>query len=288
MTRAYAEPFSSISPNFVISRLAADSGVIAVLNGSGADEIFAGYERFDTLKWWRGLRWLSGPLALLPPWRGVEMLRGVARQNTLAEHFVHRFGLFDTETKRTLLRPECLAEVSEPESARTLERLYLEPAGRFADDVQATCMLELSHYVGNHFVNRADAMMMSFSLEGRFPFLDHELVEFGMRVPTRLKIRGKERKWIVRRVAARYVDESSLRMKKKGFTLPLVRWMEGPLRSFVDQKLTALADSGEIFRPEAIRDIRDGRFRPAMLPRQIWYLVSTQLWREILLGASAG
>jgi asparagine synthase (glutamine-hydrolysing) len=136
-------------------------------------------------------------------------------------------------------------------------------------------------------VTRVDAFMMTFSLEGRFPFLDHEVVEFAMRLPSRLKVRDGERKRIVRRVAARHVHPSCLDMAKKGFGLPLAQWMEGPLRPYVEEKLTALAKDGEIFRPEAVLAIRDRRARPAPTPRQVWHLVSTQLWREAFFGASS-
>jgi len=284
LTRVYIEPFSGLSPNFIVSRLAAESSVVAVLNGTGPDEIFAGYRRFDTLPRWRRLQQLGALPQLLPAVGPLARLGDLARCDTIADHFLHAFGLFGTAHKRSLLHPDFLAEVDEPETARVLDRLYMDSAGEFVDDVQASCYLELVHYVGNHFTNRMDPIMMHFSLEGRFPFLDHEVVEFAMRLPSRFKIRDGERKWALRRVAARYIHPSCLEMKKKGFGLPLQKWVEGPLRGFIREKLTALAETG-IFRAEAVLAMRDGTIRPRPNPRQLWYLVSTQLWLETFFGA---
>ena len=285
MARAYVEPFPSASPNFVISRLAADHDVTVVLNGSGADEILAGYTRFRTSRAWPWLRRLRAPLALAPARGRLAWAQDLSRLKTPAELFVHRFGLYSTEQKRQLLQPSFLAQVEELDTARTLERLYLDPFDEFEDIVQASCQIELSHYVGNHFVNRMDPIMMSFSLEGRFPFLDHELVEFAMRLPSRLKTKGYEQKRIVRRVAKRYVAPSCFEHKtKKGFTVPLAQWMAGPLRPLVDEKLSALAEHAEIYRPEAIKAIRENSPEWSLTQRQIWYLVSMQLWRENFFG----
>ena len=127
--------------------------------------------------------------------------------------------------------------------------------------------------------------MMHFSLEGRFPFLDHEVVEFAMRLPSEFKIRGRDRKWLLRQVAARYIHPSCLEMKKKGFAMPVDKWIDGPLKEFVHEKLTDLADDGTIFRPDEVLAIRDGRDSHHLVPSQIWYLVSTQLWREAFFAS---
>jgi len=284
LTRVYLEPFHSISPNFVIAQLACDSKITVILNGTGPDEIFAGYSRFDSLPRWRRMQWLAPLTRRLPSIGPLRTLRGMGSSETVAGHFLWRFGLFDTYEKQALLTPRSLAQISEPETSRLLESLYVQAARPFADDVQESCFLELTHYVGNHFTNRIDAILMHFSLEGRFPYLDHEVVEFAMRVPSRFKISGRERKRVMRRVASRYIHPSCLSMKKLGFSLPIGVWMQGPLRSLVHDKLTALAEVGEIFRPDVLRAVRDGTAQPALSPRQVWYLVSTQLWLEAFFG----
>jgi asparagine synthase (glutamine-hydrolysing) len=77
---------------------------------------------------------------------------------------------------------------------------------------------------------------MAFSLEAREPLLDHDVVEWGMRLPLSWKLRGRRNKWLLRRLAARYVPVALLDRPKQGFVVPMDRWLRGPLREWARER----------------------------------------------------
>ena len=126
-----------------------------------------------------------------------------------------------------------------------LHNLYVKDLV-FGDAIEAFGYMDLMNYIGNHHVHRLDQFTMAHSVEGRFPFLDHKLVECSYSIPSHLKIRGREQKYILRRVAEKYIAPECMLMKKKGFGLPLKQWMRGPLKPLVDYSLQELSKRSEI------------------------------------------
>jgi len=295
MPLLYEEPFVMLSPHYVVARLAADNGVTVVLSGLGGDELLLGYRREKTLGRWRRYRRLAPLLALLPGWGGgMTRAKEFASLPTIAHYYVHRFSTFGRGERARLLRPDFLARVEQRDTAQVLIDQHGVAPEEFEDELQALCYLELVHCIGNHHLHRLDQFTMHFSLEGRVPLLDHELVEFAARVPSELKLCDGTPKYLLRRMAERHIDASSLHMKKIGFRLPMRDWIRGPLQDFVQAKLTALLGSG-IFRPEAIEEARglaSGRKPQRKRHRKrrwlkVWQLVSTQLWLEAFFPDSA-
>ena len=149
----------------------------------------------------------------------------------------------------------------------------------FEDDVEAMSYMDVMCYIGNHHVHRIDQFTMAVSVEGRFPFLDHHLVEAAFRMPSRHKINGRAQKYVLRQVAKRYIAPACLAMKKKGFTLPLRQWLVGPLKELVDTRLRRLKERPFI-SPEAV-DWWQGAYRRGQAsPQKIWHLVALELWYE--------
>jgi asparagine synthase (glutamine-hydrolysing) len=120
---------------------------------------------------------------------------------------------------------------------------------------------------------------MRFSIEGRLPFLDRDLVEAAFSLPDRFKLRHGHAKWVLGRVAECYIDPSCITGPKRGFDLPTDRWMRGRLAELVRTKLDRLCERG-LFQPETVwRIFREWRMRLRSF-RGIWQLVSVELWLE--------
>ena len=120
---------------------------------------------------------------------------------------------------------------------------------------------------------------MAASLEGRAPFLDHDLVEFACRLPVALKLRGLATKRVLRRAVADVVPAPILGRVKRGLTVPLAHWLAGPLASFARETLARL--DPRVLRPTAVHALLDEHVaRRRDNRRELWTLVMLQLWWE--------
>src|SRR5436190_17863543 len=111
--------------------------------------------------------------------------------------------------------------------SRQAQPVRLEPARRGIAGLQ---LLDLETYLPGDLLPKADLASMAHSLELRSPFLDHEVVELGLALPDRLKVRGHRGKLALRRAFADLIPPDVAERGKAGFGLPLARWFRGELR----------------------------------------------------------
>jgi asparagine synthase (glutamine-hydrolysing) len=141
--------------------------------------------------------------------------------------------------------------------------------------------LQFEHWLPDDILTKQDKVSMAHGLEVRVPFLDHELVEYALAIPPRLKIRRFASKWLLRRYAQRLLPRSVTSRRKMPFYVPVERYLEQPsFRELVDEALTprAVRERG-IFRPEALERLRavvaGGEFIHA---KQLLSVVILELW----------
>jgi asparagine synthase (glutamine-hydrolysing) len=118
--------------------------------------------------------------------------------------------------------------------------------------------IDLKTYLVGDINNKVDRASMAHSLEVREPLMDHPLVEWLASVPSHLKVRGQEGKFLLKRALEPWLPSDVLYRPKMGFAVPLARWFRGPLRERVRQAVTGetLAASG-IFNTEYLRHLVD-------------------------------
>ena len=134
-----------------------------------------------------------------------------------------------------------------------------------------------------HSLMLTDRMTMAHSLEGRCPFLDHELAEFVARLPTRDKMRGRTLKYMMRRASAGLLPESILKRGKQGFMFPLGYWMKGPLVPVLRHLLSdsAVVKDG-IFRSEAISELLEEHLSGrADHHVRLWMILNVEVWYRL-------
>jgi len=130
---------------------------------------------------------------------------------------------------------------AEPPTAFTDSRGWLGSA-----DVTARMMyLDLVTYLPDDILVKLDRASMSVGLESRVPFLDPRVIEFAWRLPPAMKIRHGRGKWILRQVLSRYLPASVAGGRKAGFSIPLSRWLRGPLRGWAGDLLSEQSLSGD-------------------------------------------
>lgn len=302
LVRHYGEPYadSSAIPTYYLSKLTREHVTVA-LNGDGGDEIFAGYERYQAAAVAARLdavpegvrapmaRALSAALpdSLSPrsPWRRAKrFLRATALP--ARERYLRWLGVFDAEQLDGLLDPAFARATDAAERPGALG----EGAGwDRRDPVASAQAIDLGLYLPDDLLVKVDIASMANSLEVRCPLLDREIVEFGVSLPTALKIRGGERKYILKKALEDRVPRENMFRRKQGFAVPIGRWFRRDLRAFAeDVVLSDRARSRGYFRPDALtRLVTDHTAGRADHTHRLWALLMLELWhRELVDGVA--
>lgn len=201
--------FASL-PTLLLAEAAAATHKV-VLSGEGGDEVFAGYGRYRMPRW---QRWLNG---LRAPGSGGFRTRG--RFDRRMPHALIRAGM----------RDQLLARWREP---------FIEQwqRGDGLSVLQSMQYTDMQTWLVDDLLIKADRMLMVAGVEGRVPYLDHELVLFGLSLPEGLKIKGRLGKQVPRAWLQRHQQGINASGRKKGFTVPVADWV----RSLDRQALLAV------------------------------------------------
>ena len=255
------------APMFLLSRLVRDRGYKVVLTGEGADEFLAGYDIFKEAKVRRF--WARQPESTLRP-RLLRRLYPDIEQLSRSDSFLTAFfrdGLTQVDA------PEYSHAVRWRNNRRTRrffsEALGREVAAQATDGVAAQLpprflqweplaraqYLEIRIFLSQYLLaSQGDRMAMAHSVEGRFPFLDHRVVDFCNRLPSRLKLRGLTEKYLLRKVGERWLPKEIATRPKRPYRAPIHRsFFNASTPEYVHALLSpeAIARAG-FFKPVAV------------------------------------
>jgi len=281
----FDEPFGDQAalPTMLLSKLTRQHVTVA-LTGEGADEVFGGYGNY-----WKRARderltgILGHPMSPLP-W----LARGLPAQ-LRKDRLIKAVALPQNRRYRTipnvfdsLLRPELFS----PAFLGRLTEDLGDYAARHFDACNSAHYLDKLMYVDtalwlpDDLLTKVDRATMRYSLEARVPFLDHRFFEFCARLDPALKVRGKTGKWLLKRLAEKYLPHDIVHRNKQGFVMPLSEWLVGTLKGEVERTLASDAfGSRGLFRPEALQrllaDHHSGRKNHA---GRLWALMALERW----------
>jgi len=299
----FDEPLADPSqlPTFLVSQLARQHVTVA-LSGDGGDELFAGYNRYLY-----GARVLSGVNRLprgvrrlvaagigsvpQPTWDRLHrvttaLLPGVANQHLPGER-MHKLGNLMRAASVGDMYRALLSAWQQPDSLLVDRGAIEDPNRRILDGGQPAHLLDRMMladqltYLPDDLLAKVDRASMAVSLEVRTPLLDHRVVEFSWRLAHSLKVRGRLGKWALRQVLYRRLPRHLVERPKMGFSVPIDRWLRGPLRKWAESLLShdELGRNG-LLEPAPIigawRELREGR-RPA--GSALWAVIMFQAWR---------
>ncbi len=276
--------------------------VTVILTGEGADEIFGGY-LFHKVLWAADLyarlvpralrRGAIEPLAGLVPASLMNLAfrypaylgdRGklkaldyleMAGSGDLDRGYRHLISLFDGRETEWIYTPEFDAQL------RDAGRLWEAPFDREGPRFDQLLRLQFGHWLPDNMLLRNDKMSMAHAVEGRVPYLDHELVEFAFRLPRKLRLRRMTGKYILRRLAERLLPRATAQRRKMPFYVPIENYFEqADFVALMDDVLgEASVRRRGIFRPEAIANLRASMHaRDFLLVKQAFSLITLELW----------
>lgn len=280
---------------YMLAHLASQH-VKMVLTGEGGDELFAGYARYAGERWSPWFRRIPGPIAkgidrllpLLPGLRRPKIAMHALLVRQEADRFADWFPLFDSSERPALLADGAAEELRRRSpSAALAEALSRCQA---VDPVARMLYVDTKLWLPDYLLLRGDKLTMAHSLEARVPLLDHKLCEFAARLPMHHKLRGRERKYLLKQVARRRLPATIIDRKKQGFPIPIDRWLRDECRDLVNDLLNrdTILRRG-LFCPDQVAQLMHQHQQGfADHSTKLWGLASLEQWlRQFVDGTSA-
>ena len=286
MVRLQDEPIADpvCVPVYYVSKLARDNGVIVCQVGEGADELFWGYptwkiklnlQRYNNIP---GLKWLKH--------LGMKALQLANKKHTLYYELLRRgcanipifWGgaeAFTEEQKQRLLSPRLRKKFANTTSWDVIKPIW----DRFQDKAWDKSILHWMSYIDLNFrlpellLMRVDKMSMGVSLEGRVPFLDYKFVEYALSIPSKLKTKNGQLKYVLKKAVRGLIPDKLIDRKKQGFGVPVYEWFFDKLGDRTRQELKEFCLATDFLDYSEVEHLMNQGQGP-----QVWYLLNFALW----------
>lgn len=295
----YDEPFadSSAIPTMHLSEITRREVTVA-LSGDGADELFAGYDRYRAVE-------LAGRFdrlphvvrrgLTLPVWQRLpasveqKSLRRRAKRflaglgESPERRYLKWIGIFEADRRAALYSEAFRERLEDADSCEFLLEAYRECPNR--DFVTRTTCTDVLTYLPCDILTKVDIASMAYSLECRSPFLDHHVAELAARMPIHLKRNGRRGKRILIETFRDILPESIQTRSKMGFGVPLNHWFRKELKPLLyDVLLDGQSLGRGHFEPAAVRALVEqhvaGQWDHSY---RLWALLCLEMWQRVFL-----
>jgi len=283
----------SILPLYLLSQFAS-AKMKVVLSGDGGDELFAGYQTYQAHKlvtyydvlpafMKSTLRALASYLPvshgyLSTDFKIKQFLKGVGVSSEI-RFFLWR-GAFSNMEKRDLLSPEIQMELQNHNCHEDIFRYVRE--SRLTKEMERILYLSMKLYLQDNNLVTVDRASMANGLEVRCPLLDHNFVEFVCRLPTDYKLKGFRTKYLLKRAAEGFLPQKLIYRQKRGFGIPVSKWLTGKLKEFMLDYLSKerIERQGIFHYPYVHRLIEEQLAKKKDNREPLWTLLVFQTWHE--------
>lgn len=275
----YDEPFadSSAVPTLLVSEFAKKQ-VSVVLGGDGGDELFLGYGMYQWAKRLKSpilslLRMpIAGLLRLKPndvSFKKASKLFAYPKRKKLASHIFsqEQFLFSQAEVERLVTFP-----------ITNYEALLSTQFGLMnCDPMLQQSLFDLQYYLQDDLLVKIDRATMRVGLEARSPLLDYRIIEFALNLDTALKYRNQESKYLMKKILYQYIPENFFKRPKKGFSIPLIEWLQTDLRFLIEDFLSRkVIEKHNIVHYQQVKQMKE-----AFLKGETFYY--NRLWVLIVL-----
>ncbi|QSZ26697.1 asparagine synthase (glutamine-hydrolyzing) [Aceticella autotrophica] len=285
------EPLSDPTsiPLYYLSKLA-KRHVKVVLSGEGADEVFAGYTIYkepEVIKRYRKIpgfirNYLIEPINLCMPFNyGKDFIK---RAKLSVEERYKGVGLTfkDCEISAILSSDLYANSIIEDKGDQYIPSIFNNFKSR--DEVNMMLFFDQKVWLPEDVLMKSDKISMSNSIELRVPFLDYKLVEYAASIPSNLKYKGDNEKYILKEAFKDNLPDFVLNRKKNGFPVPITSLLKKEYREFVmDILLSQTALNRGYFNKSYIEGYFNGVNTGNNTGRQIWLLLTFELWHRMFI-----
>lgn len=298
LPRLLDEPLAdaSILPTYLLSKMTSEKLKVA-LSGDGGDELFAGYPTYQAHKLVTyidslpdSLKDAAKSLALFLPvsdtdisfdFKIKQFLRGAGVSSEI--RFFRWMGGFIDSEKKELLSDDLKTALGHHNSYEDIFR-YISESG-LTKDLERILYLSMKLYLQDDILVKVDRAAMANGLEVRCPLLDKEFVEFTCRLPTYYKLKGLKTKYLLKKAARGILPDEIIDRPKKGFGIPIARWLRNELKDFMLESLeeTKIKRQG-FFNYAYIKKLIDDHLEKKQDNRKaLWSLLVFQIWHQTYL-----
>jgi asparagine synthase (glutamine-hydrolysing) len=278
------QPFadSSIVPTYLLAKFARENLVVA-LSGDGGDEVFGGYDRYlaapilQSLNPILGVTKLASKIISKSPIGNKRKLSRAGTQlramPSLAERYFSIQSLTQKEALRNLLTDGIYAE------SIAIDFYDQFNQGREFFKLDQLVRSDLAYYLPGDILTKVDIATMANSLELRSPMLDVNVVEWGVSLPDKYKIKGFETKHILKDVARSLVPAELIDRPKMGFGIPRAEWLRTGMKEMIIDTLTDnTASQRGWFNPIEVKKTIDTHMSGEDRDNQLWPMLMLELW----------
>lgn len=293
-------PMDVTIPTYLVSRAARET-LTVMLSGMGGDEVFAGYPRQLAMKIASAFQpvpglvrrpFMNAVAKTLPgglPGRFTAPFRNAKKfARSAALDFEERYmgyGTYFTDAAKYRLYSDEWRTLTRDFDAYAAHRAYFAKVSTAAP-LNRLLYVDLKTFLPCLNLLATDKMSMAANLEVRVPFLNREMIEMTARMPPDLKLRGLQRKYILKRALEQVLPRDLVWRKKAGFGAPIRSWLRGPLRPLVDDLLSEeTVRRRGIFRPEEVKRVIDANFSGREDNNlQVFQLLGLELWHRTFIA----
>ena len=296
LSSMFGEPFADSSqiPTYLVSKMTKEHVTVS-LSGDGGDELFCGYSTYSSIdriwkKTWQipyairkpasaflgaasaGRR---GPLAIRARLLSARGIEDMYLQSEIGEGF-------QIVKKHPLCIQNNASSITDSSEGDCLTVMDTYPAGLLTEPQHNLMLMDLLMYHPDDILNKVDRTAMAVSLETRVPMLDKDVVEFAWTLPLSYRMKDGVTKKILRDILYRYVPRELMERPKKGFAIPLHRWLKEPeLRQWAESLIDreTLNRQG-LLNADVVWRLWKDYTEKDIWRVQIWYILMFQEWMK--------
>lgn len=288
------EPQADAAPLNVLNicKIARQKGNVVLMGGAGGDDLFSGYRRHQAINFERYIKWtpkllgkginkianqFSSRNATI---RRIQKLSKGLDKNAL-ERLMGYYEWLPLATNKTLFSPEILKEINGYDPSDIL-RQSLKGIPKEKEPLNQLLFWDMKFFLTDHNLNYTDKLSMAAGVEARVPFLDIDLVNLSTQIPVDLKLKGREAKYILKKMAEKYLPKEVIYRPKTGFGAPVRKWITNDLDEMINDRLSEkrIKERGIFDSKNVSKLIQDNKKGKIDASYPIWGLLAIESWME--------